>query len=192
MTTPLQLETPRLLLRPWRDEDRAAFAAMNADATVMHFFASPLTRAQSDEAIDRYAATLTRDGFSFLAAIDLGTQTFLGTIGMQIMRDLVPNLRQPTVEIGWRLTSAAQGRGLATEGAAAIIHHAFNALNLLELVAVTVPTNTASRRVMIKLGMTYRPEFTFEHPRVPDDHPYRQHVLYSLENHSLENKKERS
>jgi RimJ/RimL family protein N-acetyltransferase len=165
---------------------------MNADAAVMHFFASPMTRAQSDEAIDRYAATLTRDGYSFLAAIDRGTQTFLGTIGMQIMRDLVPNLPQPTVEIGWRLTAAAQGRGLATEGAAAIINHAFNALNIPDLVAVTVPTNTASRRVMIKIGMTYRPEFTFDHPRVPAGHPYRQHVLYSLENHNLENQEERS
>ena len=182
MTPAFQFATPRLLLRPWRDEDRAPFAAMNADPAVMHFFAAPMSPAESDEAIARYSAALARDGFSFLAAIDPATQTFLGTIGMQVMRDVVPNLPQPAVEIGWRLTTAAQGRGLATEGALTLIHHAFNTLNLPQVVAVTVPTNLASRRVMQKLGMTHRPELTFDHPRVPAAHPYRRHVLYSLAN----------
>jgi RimJ/RimL family protein N-acetyltransferase len=155
---------------------------MNADPAVMHFFAATMTPSQSDEAIDRYTTALARDGYSFLAAESLEDHSFLGTIGMQVMRDIVPNLPQPAVEIGWRLTTAAQGRGLATEGAAAFVNHAFHVLNLPELVAVTVPTNTASRRVMEKLGMTHRPELTFDHPRVPASHPYRQHVLYSLRN----------
>ena len=185
MTPILQLETPRLLLRPWRDQDRAPFAAMNADPAVMHFFAAPMSPLESDEAITRYTAALARDGYSFLAAESRADHSFLGTIGMQIMRDHVPNLPQPAVEIGWRLTTAAQGRGLATEGALALIHHAFHTLNLQQLVAVTVPTNLASRRVMQKLGMTHLPDLTFDHPRVPPAHPYRQHVLYSLALKSL-------
>ena len=61
-------------------------------------------------------------------------------------------------------------------------YHAFATLNLPEIVSVTVPTNTASRRVMQKLGMAHPPVLTFNHPRVPAIHPYRRHVLYSLHN----------
>src|SRR6202012_3881361 len=64
----LQLETPRLKLRRWRDADREPFAAMNADPIVMHFFAAPMTREQSDEAIDRYLTAFDREGFTFFAA----------------------------------------------------------------------------------------------------------------------------
>ncbi len=96
----------------------------------------------------------------------------------------VPNLPQPAVEVGWRLTRSAHGHGYATEGARALIHHAFGTLGLPELVAITATGNTASRHVMEKLGMRYRPELTFDHPNVPAGHPHRRHVLYSLRNPS--------
>ena len=182
MTQTLQLEAPRLILRPWQQTDRAAFAAMNADPVVMHFFAAPLTREQSDEAIDRYLAALNTQGFSFLAAILRDTGAFIGAIGLQTMRDVVPNLPQPAVEIGWRLTQASQRKGLATEGASTIVDFAFNQLNLSEVVAITAVLNQPSRRVMEKLGMTHRPELDFNHPRVPAGHQYERHTLYSLRN----------
>jgi RimJ/RimL family protein N-acetyltransferase len=180
MTQPLQLETPRLLLRRWEEGDRASFAAMNADPVVMHFFAAPLTRAESDAAIDRYLAAFDREGFSFFAAHRRDTGDFAGTIGLQTLRDVVPNLPQPAVEIGWRLAQTAQGNGLATEGARTIVDFAFNQLNLPEVVAITALPNRASRRVMEKLGMTHRPELDFDHPRVPEGHQYQRHTLYSL------------
>jgi RimJ/RimL family protein N-acetyltransferase len=155
---------------------------MNADPVVMHFFEAPLTRQQSDEAIDRYLAAFDRDGFSFFAATLRGTGDFIGTIGLQTMRDAIPNLPQPAVEIGWRLTQASQGQGLATEGALAILDLAFNKLCLAEVVAITALPNYSSRRVMEKLGMTHRPEFDFNHPRVPAGHQYERHTLYSLRN----------
>jgi RimJ/RimL family protein N-acetyltransferase len=182
LTEPLQLETPRLTLRRWQEGDRAAFAEMNADPVVMHFFEAPFTRQHSDETIDRYLAGFDREGFSFFAAILRDTGDFMGTIGMQTMRDVVPNLPQPAVEIGWRLTRAAQGQGLATEGARTIVDFAFNQLGLNEVVAITALPNKASRRVMEKLGMTHRPELDFDHPRVSAGHQYRRHTLYSLRN----------
>ena len=182
MTQLLQLETPRLTLRRWQEDDRAPFAAMNADPTVMRYFAAPLTRTESDEAIERYRAAFNRDGFSFFAAILRDTGEFVGTIGLQIMRDVVPNLPQPAVEIGWRLTRAGQGRGLATEGATAIVNLAFGELGLKEIVAVTAIPNQPSRHVMEKLGMKHRPELDFNHPRVPIGHQYQRHTLYSLRN----------
>jgi RimJ/RimL family protein N-acetyltransferase len=179
---PLQLGTPRLTLRRWQEADRAPFATMNADPVVMRFFAAPFSREQSDEAIDRYLATFDREGFSFFAATLRDTGAFAGTIGLQTMRDVVPNLPQPAVEIGWRLTQAAQGQGLATEGALAIVDFAFHQLGLAEVVAITALPNQASRRVMEKLGMTHRPELDFNHPRVPAGHQYERHTLYSLRN----------
>ena len=180
LSTTLQLETPRLILRAWRDEDRAPFAAMNADPEVMRYFEAPLSSAESDAAINRYNAQLARDGFTMFAAEDRETHTLAGILGMQTMRIEVPNLPQPAVEIGWRLARAAQGRGLATEGARAVVHHTFHTLGLRELVAIAAPANTASRRVMEKLGMTHRPELTFNHPSMPPNHPLQPHVLYSL------------
>src|ERR1700756_5229009 len=121
---------------------------MNADPVVMHYFEAPFTRQQSDEAIDRYLAAFDRNGFSFFAAIERNTGAFIGTIGLQIMRDHVPNLPQPAVEIGWRLAQSAQGKGYATEGATAIVDFAFNQLGLKEVVAITAIPNQPSRRVM--------------------------------------------
>lgn len=182
MTNTLQLETPRLLLRQWQEEDRAPFAAMNADPVVMHFFATPMTREQNDESIKRYRAGFETNGFSFFAAIVRETGEFAGILGLQVMRDLVPNLPQPAVEIGWRLNQACQGKGLASEGAAAIVEYAFGQLGLEEVVAITALPNRASRNVMEKLGMTHRPELDFDHPRVPVGHTYQRHTLYSLSN----------
>jgi RimJ/RimL family protein N-acetyltransferase len=184
LTQALQLETPRLILRRWEEDDRAPFAAMNADPIVMQFFAAPFTTEQSNETIDRYLGAFDREGFSFFAAILRDTGGFAGTIGLQTMRDVVPNLPQPAVEIGWRLTQASQGQGLATEGALAVIDLAFHQLGLVEVVAITAIPNQPSRRVMEKLGMTHRPELDFDHPRVPAGHPYERHTLYSLRNRS--------
>jgi RimJ/RimL family protein N-acetyltransferase len=182
LTQPLQLETPRLTLRRWQEADRASFAEMNADPVVMHYFEAPMTRQQSDEAINRYLAAFDREGFSFFAAYLRDTGDFAGTIGLQTMRDVVPNLPQPAVEIGWRLTHAAQGKGLATEGARAIVDFAFYQLALKQVVAITAIQNQQSRHVMEKLGMTHRPELDFDHPRVPAGHQYHRHTLYSLRN----------
>ena len=164
------------------ERDRVAFRAMNADAEVMRYFVAPLSHAESDDIMLRYNANIEREGFGFLAAEEKATRAFAGILGMQTMSFAVEGLGQPAVEIGWRLARAAQGRGFATEGAQALVRHAFEVLMLPQVVAITLPINTASRRVMQKLGMTYRPELTFLHPRIPEHHPYQQHVLYSLEN----------
>jgi RimJ/RimL family protein N-acetyltransferase len=182
LTQPLQLETTRLILRRWEEADRAPFIAMNADPVVMRFFAAPFTTEQSNETIDRYLAAFDREGFSFFAAILRDSGAFAGTIGLQTMRDVIPNLPQPAVEIGWRLTQSSQGKGFATEGARTIVDFAFNNLGLKEVVAITALPNRASRHVMEKLGMTHRPELDFDHPRVPAGHQYQRHTLYSLQN----------
>jgi RimJ/RimL family protein N-acetyltransferase len=184
MPPTFQLATTRLILRPWQDRDRAPFATMNADPAVMTYFAASMTPEESNAAIDRYLFQLDRDGFTMFAAEHRETGDLAGVIGMQTMRDIVPHLPQPAVEIGWRLALEHQNKGLATEGAQTIIDHAFTELHLHEVVAITAEGNAASRRVMEKLGMTHRPELAFDHPRVPAGHPHQRHALYALANPS--------
>ena len=179
MTAAFQIVTPRLVLRDWQQRDREPFAAMNSDPAVMHYFPARLTPEETNAAVDRYTQQLARDGFTMFAAEDRGTGEFLGLLGAQTMRFAVPHLSQPAVEIGWRLASSAQGRGLATEGARAVLEH-LREQNIHEVVAITVPDNQPSRNVMEKLGMQHRRELTFDHPLVAQDSPRRRHVLYSL------------
>ena len=180
MTATIQLVSPRLLLREWQPRDRVPFAEMNADAAVMRYFHAPLTADESNDAADRYNAQLERDGFTMFAVEDRLTGNFVGVIGAQTLRYAIPNYPQPAVEIGWRLTTASQGRGLATEGAIAVLDHLRQLGTVREVVAITTPSNLPSRNVMQKLRMQHRPELTFDHPLVPTESPLRQHVLYSL------------
>ena len=76
-------------------------------------------------------------------------------------------------------------QGLATEGSREVIRFAFESLGLDALVSFTAPQNTASRRVMEKLGMTHDPAEDFDHPRLPEGHRLRRHVLYRLRNPNL-------
>jgi RimJ/RimL family protein N-acetyltransferase len=172
--------TERLILRPWKEEDFLPYAEMNADPRVREFFPSLLTREQSDAEVRRFQATYDRDGFCILAAELIATRQFAGFIGLQTMNFVVPSLSQPAVEIGWRLSTEHWGKGLATEGARGVIRYAFETQQLREIVAITVPTNIRSRRVMEKIGMKHLPELDFDHPRIPEGHPMRPHVLYAL------------
>jgi RimJ/RimL family protein N-acetyltransferase len=86
----------------------------------------------------------------------------------------------PAVEIGWRLAFDAWGRGFATEGARAVAENAIRSLGIEDLVSFTVPANLRSRRVMEKIGMTRDEDGDFDHPKIPEGHPLRRHVLYRL------------
>ena len=172
------LQTPRLLLRPWQDSDREPFRRMNADSRVMEFFAAPLSPAETDLMIDRMQAHIAQHRFGFFAAELRATGEFIGSVGLSH----VPFEAHftPCVEIGWRLAAAHWDRGFATEGAGRCLRYAFQELALPEVVAFTVPANLRSRRVMEKLGMSYSPADDFQHPRLPEGHPLRPHVLYRV------------
>jgi 3-dehydroquinate dehydratase/shikimate dehydrogenase len=174
------ITTERLILRPWKDEDFLSFAEMNADPRVREFFTSVLTREESDTEARRFHAICERDGFGLFAAELVATGEFAGFIGLQTMDFVLPQRRQPAVELGWRLAHRYWGKGLATEGARAVVRYAFETLQLRELVAITVPANLRSRRVMEKIGMKHLVGHDFDHPRVPEGHPLRAHVLYGL------------
>ena len=172
------IKTERLLLRRWRDSDRLPFQQMNADPRVMEFFPALLSPAESDALVDRAQAHFDRHGFGPFAVELLEDATFAGFIGLSVPNFDAPFM--PAVEIGWRLAFDYWGRGLATEGAREVIRYAFEDLGLDNLVSFTVPENLRSRSVMEKLGMTHDSADDFDHPRLPEGHPMRRHVLYRL------------
>jgi len=172
------LTTPRLLMRPWREDDLPAFAALNADPEVMRYFRAPLSRAESDARVQRIRGHFDQHGFGMWAVEVPGEAPFIGHVGLA----WVPfeEYFTPCVEIGWRLARAYWGRGFATEGAAAALDFAFDRLGLAEVVAFTVPANLRSRRVMERLGMTHTAGEQFDHPSIPQGHEIRRHVLYRI------------
>ena len=92
------LHTPRLLLRQWQEEDRAPFAALNADPVVMAHFPAPMTRAQSDAAVDGFVASWAEHGYGLWAAERIDTGAFIGFIGLALATFEAPFT--PAVEVG--------------------------------------------------------------------------------------------
>ena len=141
----MDLETPRLLLRRWREEDLEPFAALNADPEVMEHFPSMLSREESDAGVDRVEKHFENHGYGFWAVEVPCQARFIGFIGLAVLA--FETSFTPCVEIGWRLARPWWGRGFATEGARAALTHGFDRLGLPEIVSFTVPGNIRSRRV---------------------------------------------
>jgi RimJ/RimL family protein N-acetyltransferase len=172
------LTTEHLLLREWRESDRQAFAALNADPRVMQFMPRTLSREESDLLADRIQVHFGEHGFGLFAAEMCATSEFIGFIGLAVS-DFQAKFT-PCVEIGWRLAAEHWNRGLATEGARETLDYGFKTLKMTEIFSFTVPANIRSRRVMEKIGMTYDSANDFDHPSLPEGHPLRRHVLYCL------------
>jgi RimJ/RimL family protein N-acetyltransferase len=173
------IETERLILRPYREDDREAFAAINADPRVGEWLGGVIDRAASDAMVDRVNAHIAEHGFGYWAAERKADGRLVGAIGMMIAGPQGP-LAAGAIELAWRVSPDAQGSGLATEGAAACRDWAFANLDAPELVAITSATNVRSQAVMTKIGMVRDPSRDFDHPRLAEDHPLRRHVFYSM------------
>lgn len=172
------VQTERLVLRAWRDDDLDAFAALNADAEVMRYFPSTLSRNESDAFVERARSVWTERGFGWWAVEVTNGPSFVGFIGLSLATFEAPFT--PAVEIGWRLAKAAWGCGYATEGAKATLGFAFDVHGIDELVSFTSVENRRSRDVMERLGMRRDANEDFDHPSLPTGHPLRHHVLYRL------------
>jgi RimJ/RimL family protein N-acetyltransferase len=178
MTAGPILSTPRLLLRPWRDEDLSGFARMSGDPRVMQYMPKHLTREESDDLAAGIRRNFDRQGFGLWAVEVTGGEPFIGFVGLAIPR--FEAHFTPCVEIGWRLAAEHWGHGYATEAGQAARDFAFERLGLPEIVSFTTVANTRSRRVMERLGMMHDPDDDFDHPSLPVNHPIRPHVLYRL------------
>ena len=174
------LESERLRIRNWEDEDTDVFYALNSDLEVMEYFPSVLTREESDDFLQKIKDRIDSDGHGFWAVEEKATGCFIGFIGINLSR--VGLEIEPCVEIGWRLQRQYWGKGYASEGARTVLMYAFEVLNIERIYSFTATINTKSEKVMKRLGMTKSENFF--HPSVKMGHPLCEHVLYYIDNPS--------
>ncbi len=174
----MDLSSERLILRPWREPDRAEFARLNDDPAVMEFLPRRLTRDESDAAALRIQQHIESHGWGLWAVEVKGGASFVGYVGLSVPRFQAHFM--PAIEIGWRLARRHWGFGYATEAAEASLRFAFEKLTLQQIVSFTVPLNKRSIGVMERIGMTRDRGGDFEHPNLAPAHPLRPHVLYRL------------
>ena len=172
---PVTLATERLVMRPWRAEDRDPFFAINCELAVYRHL-GPLTRERSDTMIDRYNEQFAGTGWGRWALEERESGLLIGHCGLMPLGDDLPFA--PGVEIGWRLSERWQGKGLARQAAEAAVDFAFETLSLDRIVSFTTPANTASWGLMERLGMIRIG--TFDHPLLADGDPLKPHVLYEI------------
>jgi RimJ/RimL family protein N-acetyltransferase len=171
------IATERLILRSWRDDDVDPFHAISSDPAVMATLGPVMSRDEVAALIARVAGIEAEHGHTFWALERKEDARLIGWCGV------IPGAVGPIagkLEIGWRLARDAWGRGYVSEAARATLDWLFEALREDTAWAITSVGNVRSRAVMERLGMTYRRELDFAHPKLAEDDPLCPHVTYSL------------
>jgi RimJ/RimL family protein N-acetyltransferase len=158
------LETDRLILRRFTPADVDHVFALDNDPEVMRYINGgtpmPLEVIENDILPRFMQYDEQHPAYGFWAAVTKTTGDFMGWFSFRPQKD-----RPDEIELGYRFRQAAWGQGYATEGARALIHKGFTELGMQCVVATTYEENLASRRVMEKLGLTFRRAFRL----TPDD-----------------------
>lgn len=180
-SSPIQLETSRLILRQWQASDLDAFAHLNADPEVMLYFPSTLSKQQSDLLAEKFQQFIASYGWGMWAVELKENHQFIGFVGLADQPEKFSF--SPCVEIGWRIDQRYWNKGYATEAAQVCLTFAFEQLTLNQIVAFTVVSNQPSEKVMQRLGMHY--VSSFKHPALDEQDPLAEHVLYRIANPNL-------
>jgi RimJ/RimL family protein N-acetyltransferase len=150
-----EIETPRLLLRPWRDSDVEPYAEMNGDPEVRSYMfpPRPLTPAESVREIEAMVDQWHRLGFGHWAVELRETGELIGRTGAKRHDDW--DLDPENTEVGWLYARSAWGQGFATEGALAAVQFCLEDVGRPEVISIAMLGNLASHRVMRKAGLEW-------------------------------------
>ena len=175
-----RLETERLILRDWREEDWEPFFRHTNTPEVMRWLGGPRDEEGQAQTRERLPAAAREYGHCLWAVerkADGGhlAEELLGFCGLK--RANFAGGPIGDFEVGWRLREDAWGRGYAKEAALASIDAGFERFGAPHIIALTVAENTASWGLMERLGMRRRPELDF---RCPDFLPESMTIVYSI------------
>ena len=174
------IQTDRLRLRPWREDDKPAFDAVVNTPAMMRHFGGVRPRAEIDPLIDQQIAAQARDGCS-MWAVELRDGTLAGICGVR-WQTLYPDTPVfGELEIGWRIGERWWGQGIAREAAAASIAWGWANTAAPRVAGWTSIGNTRSWGLMERLGMSRRPELDFHHPKVAAGDPDGAMIVYAIE-----------
>ncbi|MEM9746592.1 MAG: GNAT family N-acetyltransferase [Actinomycetota bacterium] len=160
MAERFRIVTERLVLRPWRSTDGDDVARLNADPEVMSDLGGPLDRRASDAKLERYREVFDEHGLTRWVVAERRGGAFLGYCGVASHDDDHP--LGSHFDIGWRLSRAHWGRGIATEAARAALLDAFERVGCDRILAYTEEHNVRSVGVIRRLGLVREPELDFE------------------------------
>lgn len=173
----IRLETPRLMLRTFAAADAEAQFALDHDPTVMKFlgpYALDSVEAYRQRIESDYVSYDARaDGLGLWALVEKSSQEFIGWVCLRPALDYrfaaEAGFRDGEAELGYRLFFRVWNRGYATEASRGLIDDVFQHQQTPTIVATTLETNLASRRVMEKCGLKFAGRFPlpgFETPAV--------------------------
>lgn len=174
------IETERLILRPWTEDDIPIFLSIHQNPSMMQYLAGPRTIEESSAFILKSQRQIQVFGYGRWACEFKKNKALIGFIGLGI--PLFDSHFTPAVELGFRIDVSYWGQGLAVEGGKAALNEAFKKHNLNEVVSYANCNNQNAINVMKKLGMNFNKEDVFLHPNLPANHPLAMHVLYRAEN----------
>lgn len=179
------IETERLILRTWEEDDVYPYFLINQDSKVIEFLPSAMSMSEVRDFINKVNNKYKKYGYTLFATALKDTGKLIGFIGLNYTD--FPASFTLAVEIGWRLGSQYWGKGYATEGAKAVLDFGFNQCNLKEIVSFTAINNIKSIKVMQRLGMLEDIERKFNHPNLLLDHSLSLHVLYHFKKYLYKN-----
>jgi RimJ/RimL family protein N-acetyltransferase len=142
-----EIDTPRLRLRQFREDDLDAYARITSDPEVMRYVGgAALSRDEAWRSLGYLLGHWLIRGFGLWAAEEKATGALVGRIGLYQPEGW------PGLEVGWLVDRPRWGEGFASEGGAAALRHAFERLAAQRVISVIEPGNAASIRVAEKLG----------------------------------------
>lgn len=163
-----RLETERLILRDWREEDWPVFLEGTNTPAVMRWLGGVMDAEKQAWQRSRLEGYARDFGHTFWVIERKADAAVLGMCGLK--RSNQQGGPQGDFKIGWRLREDAQGHGYAREAAEASLRVAFERFAAPHVLALTVPGNLASWGLMLRLGMTRREDLDFESREFdPDD-----------------------
>jgi RimJ/RimL family protein N-acetyltransferase len=172
------IETERLILRTWDNNDINDYYSLNQDPKVVEFLLKMSSIEQAKKFIENMNHQFHTYGYTVFALEEKKSGELIGFTGLNSPKWSAKFT--PCVEIAWRLGSKFWGNGYATEAAKAVLDYGFKECALEEILAWTVPANLRSIRVMEKIGMEHDINGDFNHPDLPEGHELLKHVLYRI------------